>query len=118
MTAHLDKTIEQFRTGKAFVQTLTISGTGTHYLALRPSHNSTIMINKAASTAVMKVTNGFTKTNGVVGAVDNEIFGENQSEAADDYHKGHTAGLTGIEIDCSAYVADIEVVVTQFRLGD
>lgn len=118
MTAHSDKTREMFRKGHAEVQRATLDGTGTTYFSLKPGFHTTIMINKAASTGTLKMTNGYTVTAGVPGLVDAEEFGENQSESTDDYHKGHTAGFTGCEIDISAYVADIEVVITQFHLGD
>lgn len=117
MTAHHKDTVEQFRLNKCRVTRDTITSVTTKYYSIRPGYHTTIMINKDGSTATLKMTNGFTKSGPVIGTVDDEEFGEEQSSGTDDYHKGHTAGFTGCEIDCTVSGNDIEVVITEFLLG-
>jgi hypothetical protein len=118
MTAHLDKTIEEFRLGKAYVQQHTSTGTETLYFPLRPGYHTTIMINKTGSTGTLKMSNDFDQVSGVTDTLENLTYGQTQVSGTDDYHKGHTAGFTACEIDITAYVADVEIVITQFLLGD
>lgn len=114
MTDYLDKTKEQFRLGKAYVQTDTLTETGTTYYALRPGYHSMVTINKTGSDVELRATNDFSKTSDV----DNATFGLNLSEGTDDYQKGHNAGFTGLEIEVATYAAGVDVVITQYRLGD
>lgn len=115
MTVAFDsKTIEQFRLGKATVQKRTLTGTGKEYFSIRPGYHTMITINKDGSTATLKVTNDFIKS----GNVDSAIFGLSVSVDTDDFQKGFTPGFTGIEIDVTAYVSDLEIIVSQFLLGD
>jgi len=112
MTEFSDKTIEQFHLGKNILQTSTSTGTGTLYFSLIAGYHTTIMINKQASTATMKMTNDYNNT-----SVDTAEFGEAQSTGTDDYHKGHSAGFTGCEVDVTAYVGDVEVRILQYLIG-
>ena len=112
MTAFSAKTIEQFKLAKALLQTATITAVGTTYFSLRPGYHTTIMINKATSIGTLKMTNDFNAV-----SVDTATFGEAQSTGADDYHKGHTAGFTGCEVDITTDNNDVEVRILQYLIG-
>ena len=107
------KTIEQLHLGKSLIQKLTITANGAHYFALRIGYHTMITINKATSVVTLNMTNDFNAT-----SVDSAIFGLLQSEGADDYHKGHTAGFTGCKVEMTTDNGDTEVVIMQYLLGD
>lgn len=113
MTAFSDKTKELFRTGKATIQKNTSTGTETVYIALDPTKYTHITLNKAGSTATLKVTGDYNST-----SVDTAVFGGEKSSGTDDYQKGHTPGLTGLELDVTAYVGNVVLIVNQHEIGN
>jgi len=115
--AHHTDTIASFRHNTSRITRATLTGTGTTYYNIRPGYHTTITVNKNGSTGTMKMTNDFTKSGETVGNVDDEEFGESQSTGTDDYHKGHTAGFTGCEIDITVYSSDVEVVILEYLIG-
>ena len=114
MTAHSDKTIEQFRLGKADVQTYTLTETGTTYVSLKPGYNTMVTLNKTGSAVTMAISNDY--ATGV--AVDSAVFGADVSTSTEDYQKGISHGFTGLKIVVGTYADDVIVIVTQYLLGD
>jgi len=113
-TAFNDKTSDDFRLDRANVQKLTLTETGKTYVSVRPGFNTSVMINKDTSIVTLKGTNDFTKG----GDVDNAVFSTLLlSEGADNYQKGHSAGLTGFELDVTTYTNDIIVRVLEYKVG-
>ena len=111
-TAYGPETEDDFRLGKALTQKKTITETGKIYISTRVGYNTSIQINKAGSTATLKGTTDFERGADVDDAVFSTI---NLSEGTDDYQKGHSAGLTGFELDCTIYSADIVLIVTYYK---
>ena len=108
------KTIEQFHMGKAKVQKSTSTGTEKIYIALKPGYHTMVQCTKNGSTATLAFTGDYTKG----GDVDDAVYGADVNTGTDDYQKGHTPGFTGLEIDVTAYVGNVVVIVTQFLIGD
>lgn len=108
------KTIEQFRLQKFDVQKHTSTEAETVYFSLKPGYSTHITINKAASTGTLKFSSDYTAG----GNVDDAVFGDAMSTGTDNYQKGSTPGFTGAEVDVTAYVGNVVIIVTQFREGD
>ena len=112
-TAFTAKQIEDHRLGRFNVQKFTMTGTATIYIAVRVGRYTTVTLNKGASTATLKKTCDFTANTNIDDA---EFSTLALSTGTDDYCEGHSAGLTGFEVDLTAYVADCEVIVTEYDL--
>ena len=113
MTAFRADLVDDFNFNKARVQKQTLDGVSTAYFSVRPGHYCTVMINKGGSTATLKSTNDYTE-----GAnVDDAVFSTLElSSGTDDYHDGHSAGLTGFEVDVTTYVGDCVIIITEYQL--
>lgn len=110
--AYGSDTEDDFRLSRAIVQKATITGTGKTYFSVRVGYNTSAQLNKNGSTATLKGTNDYTKGANVDDA---EFSTIELSSLTTDYQKGHSAGLTGFEVDCTVYVGDIEVIITQYK---
>jgi len=88
------------------------TGTGTHFFSLLPGYNTVVTLNKNGSTATLQGTNDFTPG----GDVDNALFSDLKlSESTTDYQQGHTAGLTGLKVDITGFVGNVEIIISQYK---
>lgn len=112
-TAFNDATENDFREGKARVQKETLTGVSTKYYSVRPGRYTTVQINKGGSTVTLKATCDYTvNTN-----VDDAVFSTLElSTGTDDYQNGHSAGLTGFEVDLTSFSANCVVTITEYAL--
>lgn len=108
-----DDTHHDFNLAKARVQKATLTGTATQYFSVRPGYYTTVQINKGASTATLKATCDFTPATNVDDAVFSTI---DLSTGTDDYQNGHSAGLTGFEVDLTAFVGNCVIIVTEYKV--
>lgn len=98
------------------VKEILLTGTGKTYYAPDPNMRTNVFLKKDGSTA--KVSG----TNSEVDPVDNATFISLEPNAGpasvDDFFGGDSGGFTGIEIDVTAYVNDLTLIITSYVLDE
>lgn len=112
-TAFSADQIEDFRLGRARVQKFTMTTVSTIYIDVRIGKYTTVILNKGTSIVTLKKTCDYTANTNIDDAEFSTLL---LSEGADDYCSGHSAGLTGFEVDLTTDNGDCEVIVTEYDL--